>query len=82
MAVLHHDRRHARAGTADAAEGRLRGRPYLALCNVSCAYRDGVLTLRGRLPSYHRKRVALAAVAGVPGVVRVINEIEVVAPAG
>jgi osmotically-inducible protein OsmY len=54
--------------------------PYHALRNVSCEYRDGVLTLRGRLPSYYLKQVAQTAVAHTAGVQRVDNAIEV-APA-
>jgi osmotically-inducible protein OsmY len=65
---------------AESAESRLRGNSYLALKNVSCDYRDGVLTLRGCLPTYYLKQMAQAAVARIDGVERVINEIEVMAP--
>jgi len=71
-----------RSEVADRAEARLRGNPYLALRNVTCEYQDGVLTLRGCLPSYHLKQVAQAAVAEVEGVARVENRIEVLAPQG
>jgi hypothetical protein len=37
---------------ADLAERCLRSNPYLALKNVSCGWLDGVLVLRGCLPSY------------------------------
>jgi hypothetical protein len=40
------------AGLRELAEGRLRRNPYLALRSVSRECRDGVLVLRGRLPSY------------------------------
>jgi hypothetical protein len=69
-------------GAAEVAEARLRGNPYLALRNVVCTYRHGVLTLYGCLPTYYLKQVALAAVAQVAGVERVANEIEVVTPPG
>jgi CheY-like chemotaxis protein len=59
------------------AEARLRSNPYLALKNVSCEGRDGVLTLRGCLPSYYLKQVAQSAVAGLDGVTRIDNRIEV-----
>jgi CheY-like chemotaxis protein len=62
---------------AERAAARLRGAPYLALRNVTCECRGGVLTLRGRLPSHHLKQLALATVARVEGVERVLNEIEV-----
>ncbi|HYT89933.1 MAG TPA: BON domain-containing protein [Gemmataceae bacterium] len=67
-------------GPAELAEGRLRRSSYLALRGVSCAWDAGVLTLRGRLPSYYLKQVAQASVAQVGGVERVENRIEVVAP--
>jgi osmotically-inducible protein OsmY len=64
---------------ADHARSRLLRNPYLALRNVSCDYREGVLTLRGCLPSYHLKQVAQTAVASLDGVAQVVNEIEVLA---
>jgi hypothetical protein len=67
-------------GVAESAEGLLRGNSYLALKNVSCDYRDGVLILRGCLPTYYLKQLAQAAVARIDGVERVVNEIEVMAP--
>ena len=63
-------------GLAERAQARLRGHAYRALQGVACSYRDGVLTLRGRLPSYYLKQLAQEAVAAL-GVARVVNEIEV-----
>ena len=60
------------------AEGCLRRNPYLALRNVSCDCRGGVLVLRGRLPTYYLKQVAQEAVAHLEGVQGVDNRIEVV----
>jgi CheY-like chemotaxis protein len=65
---------------AESAERRLRGNPYLALKNVSCEFRGGVLTLLGCLPSYYLKQVAQTAVAGVSGVREIHNDIAVVGP--
>jgi hypothetical protein len=62
----------------EGAESCLRSNPYLALKNVTCDYREGVLTLRGCLPSYYLKQIAQTAVARVAGGVRIVNEIEVV----
>jgi osmotically-inducible protein OsmY len=67
-----------RASAADLAERELRGSPYLALRNVTCDGRDGVLTLRGCLPTYYLKQVAQAVVARVEGVRLIVNEIDVV----
>lgn len=41
-------------------ERRLHGKPYLALKNVSCSYRAGVLTLHGQLATSALKRIAEA----------------------
>jgi osmotically-inducible protein OsmY len=60
------------------AEGSLRRNPYLALKGVTCDLHDGVLVLRGRLPSYHLKQVAQEAVASLAGVERIDNQIQVV----
>jgi osmotically-inducible protein OsmY len=64
----------------DGAERCLRCNSYLALKNVSCEYNEGVLTLRGCLPSYYLKQIAQTAVAQLDGVERINNEIEVIAP--
>jgi hypothetical protein len=66
---------------ADLAERRLRSHPYLALKNVSCGWLDGVLVLRGCLPSYYLKQLAQEAVASLKGVARIDNQIQVVTPA-
>ena len=68
-------------GVAEGAEVRLRSNSYLALKNVSCEYHEGVLTLRGCLPTYYLKQMAQTAVARIDGVHRIVNEIEVVAAA-
>lgn len=68
------------AGIEDSAEGRLRSSPYLALRDVGCAARDGVVTLRGHLPTYYLKQLAQAVVAEVDGVRAVDNQIAVLAP--
>ncbi len=68
-------------GLRELAEGRLRGNPYPALKHVTCDCREGVLVLRGLLPSYYLKQVAQEAVARLEGVQAVDNQIQVVAPA-
>lgn len=68
------------AEVARQAQARLRDQTYHALRNVSCQYRDGVLTLNGRLPSYYLKQIAQEAVARVAAVQRVENHIEVRSP--
>ena len=63
-------------------EACLRRSGYLALRALTCEARDGVVRLHGRLPTYYLKQVAQSVASGVAGVRRVVNHIEVIAPAG
>jgi osmotically-inducible protein OsmY len=65
---------------AERAGNQLLRNPYLALKNVKCEYQEGVLTLRGCLPSYYLKQVAQTAVAQLDGVRQIVNLIQVVPP--
>ena len=49
-----------------------------AMRNVRCEFRQGMIILRGTLHSFYHKQLAQEAVARIEGVLRVINEIEVV----
>jgi hypothetical protein len=62
---------------AEMAQAALRGSAYFELRELSCDFSGGRLTLTGRVPSYHLKQVAQAAVARVPGVVEIDNHLEV-----
>jgi hypothetical protein len=62
------------------AERRLHSNSYLTLKNVSCDYREGVLTLRGRVPTYYLKQIAQSVVVDLAGVERIDNRIEVLGP--
>ena len=62
---------------AEAANERLRNSPYRALRGISCECEQGVVFLRGHLPSFYHKQLAQEAVARVTGVRRVVNEIKV-----
>jgi len=61
----------------EAAMECLRVSPYKAMRRVSCECKDGVLFLRGQLFSFHEKQVAQEVVAGVSGIMQVVNEIQV-----
>ena len=64
------------------AERALRSGPYPALKKLSCDYRDGVLVLRGCVPSYYLKQIAQEVVAHqVKGMGRLDNQIQVLPPA-
>ena len=63
---------------AETARATLRRSAYFELRNLSCDFSGGVLTLTGRVPSYHLKQLAQTAVADLPGVVEIDNHVEVV----
>jgi hypothetical protein len=65
----------------EVAEAALRRSPYYELHGISCEFSGGVLTLRGRAPTYYLKQLAQACVADVPGVVEVDNRVEVTSSA-
>jgi osmotically-inducible protein OsmY len=52
-------------------------RGYSAIKTLLFNVEQGVVTVRGRLPSFYLCQVAIECVKHVPGVVRVINQIEV-----
>jgi osmotically-inducible protein OsmY len=62
------------------AQRRLRGASSFALRSVACEFHDGVLSLRGLLPSYYHKQRAQELVQQIEGVQRIENQIEVVEP--
>jgi osmotically-inducible protein OsmY len=59
------------------AESLLRRTSHLANHDLWAEFAQGTLTLRGSLPTYFQKQVAQTVVAGLAGVNRVNNEIEV-----
>lgn len=64
-------------GVATLAQSRLTGSPYFNVRRLSCSFHDGVLTLRGWLPSFYEKQVAQSTVADLDGVRQIVNEVEV-----
>lgn len=52
---------------------------YLPLRNLTLAVNGGSVKLDGQVSSYHLKQLAQTAVKRVPGVVTIINVVEVVA---
>ncbi len=49
---------------------------------IACDYREGVLTLRGNVPSFYLKQVLQSILKDVPGVARIDNRVDVVSAAG
>lgn len=60
------------------AQACLQNSPYFLIRKVLCECRQGVLVLRGRLPSFYQKQVVQVAVANLEGVQEIVNRIEVV----
>lgn len=65
-----------------AAEYRLHDSSYAALRLVKCDFHEGVLTLRGEVPSYHQKQVAQSLVQALDEVLEVNNRLEVIPVSG
>lgn len=62
---------------AQVAERIFRASPYHAIRSLKCDYREGILTIRGPLPSYHLKQTAQTVVRDLAGVQRIENLAEV-----
>lgn len=59
------------------AQIRLQASPYPSIRRVFCMYDEGLLVLRGCLPTFFHKQVAQAAVADIDGVIQIVNQIDV-----
>jgi osmotically-inducible protein OsmY len=62
---------------AEMAQRRLSQTPYRTIQRLSCQFDGHILTLRGELPSFYQNQLAQEAVAGMEGVERVVNLVEV-----
>lgn len=51
---------------------------YAAIRNITFELDDGELTLRGQVPSYYMKQMAVSTVAKVAGVALIYNRLKVV----
>jgi hypothetical protein len=56
----------------------LRHSAYAPLTTLRCEFHDGVLTVRGQLPSFHLKQVAQTVLCDVEGVGMIDNRVDVV----
>jgi osmotically-inducible protein OsmY len=65
------------AALADAIALVLSGTGYSALRNVEFEIENGIVLLRGSVPSHHQKQVAQTVAQTVPGIRNVANGIEV-----
>lgn len=62
---------------AKTARKCLQASPYHILRRISCDCKNGVLTLKGRVFSFHEKQIAQETVSSIEGATLVVNEIEV-----
>lgn len=62
------------------AERQMHDTPFLDLRQISCDYHEGVLVLRGRLPSYYLKQMAQELVIHLDGIDNIENRIQVISP--
>jgi hypothetical protein len=59
------------------AQRRLVESPYFALRTLRCDYHEGILTVRGRVPSFYARQVAVETLKRVPAVEQLVDRIEV-----
>jgi osmotically-inducible protein OsmY len=60
------------------AQERLHDSSFAALRRLTCDVHEGMLTLRGRLPNFYTKQVALSLVGNIEGVEEITDRVEVV----
>ena len=70
-----------RSAVARVVATRLAKSPYLPLRRLVCHYRDDTLTLRGSVPTFYLRQLALALITDLAGTVQCVDKIEVVGPA-
>ncbi len=59
------------------AGARLRRSSYREVRCVTCEFHEGILTLRGRVPTYYLKQIAQSLVCRMEGVAEINNRVEV-----
>ena len=60
-----------------AVERRLRESSYYYLRSIRCSYESGVVTLRGRVPTFYLKQTVQSIVEKIEGVEQVVNLVDV-----
>lgn len=70
----------ANAELRERIDQALRVTGYLPLRDVGVIVAEGLVILRGSVPSYHLKQVALEVVRSVPGVSDVRDDLKVISP--
>ena len=64
-------------------QGLLEGCPYAHFFRqIQCDFDDGVLTLRGSVPTFYLKQVLQTRVMDLPNVAEIHNDVDVVSSSG
>ena len=73
------ERNSIREKEAVLAEAKLRfyRSPYRELRDITCDFQEGVLTLRGRVPSYFLKQIAQSIVFSMERIGEIRNRLEI-----
>ena len=74
-AVLSNDQR-----IAAALRDRIQQSPYLPIRQLTCEFREGVAILRGTVPTYYTRQIAIALAHSVDGVQELDDRIQVNRP--
>lgn len=65
------------AAVARRAQERLHGSSFVAVRGLTCDVHEGMLTLRGRLPNFYTKQMALSLLTDLEGVEEITDRVEV-----
>lgn len=74
------DVRALREQVESQAQTLLRASPFLPLRKLTCEYHEGVLTLRGKVPTFYLKQLAQTRMQELLRVEEINNQVEVVWP--
>jgi len=59
------------------ARKRLEARMLAFSRNIILEYKEGVMTLKGHLPSFYHKQIAQETIRRIEGIQQIVNKIEV-----
>jgi len=68
------------AKVVQVARLRLSASAYPALRRLDCCFHEGVLTVRGRVSTFHERQMAWIVLCDLVGVAKFVDQVEVVEP--
>jgi hypothetical protein len=69
--------RPAQPQVAEEAQRTLKESPYFALRTLRVDYHEGILTVRGRVPTFYARQVAVETLRRMKSVEQLVDRIEV-----